>query len=35
VPNGCWEPPSGKVIVQADDYAGKIGEVASENVVNI
>jgi hypothetical protein len=35
VPKECWEPPSGKVIVRAGDYAGKIGEVASGNVVNI
>jgi hypothetical protein len=35
VPKGCWEPPSGKVIVQAGDYAGKIGVAASENVFNI
>jgi hypothetical protein len=35
VPKGCWELSSGKVIVRAGDYAGKIREVASENVVSI
>jgi hypothetical protein len=35
VPERCWEPPSGKVVVRAGEYAGRIGELVSENVVNV